>query len=487
MTPMVTTAFNRSRPDCIDIGTQKQLFCDELIIEEMRGLERTLNQPVRYAGNPLMFPIHPWEGRLELYGTVLRDADGSFRMWYTGLGGMGVAGMGATLGKWAHLGFDPANLLYSYCYAVSKDGIFWERPNLGLVEYGGSKENNLLMLDAAGGNVCRDDRLPDPERRYKALFYEARDPGGTPNEGDGVSVAFSPDGLSWTKYQGNPVIRRASDSHRLLGWDDRHRAWVAYCRPTVHEGNPVRRIGRCTSDDFIHWNDPEEVLVPDERDPPGTQFYCMAVFRCAGLYIGQLHVYHTNPEEPHIRFYGTIDIQLAVSRDGIRWERVCDRAGFMENGPAGSDDAGEIYMANAPVEVGDELWFYYSPCGVEHGPTGRSGPINLAKLRLDGFVSVDAEAETGTLVTRPFRCEGGSLRINAAARGGEVSVAVLDGDGVQQDRFGKSDSALFDGDSVGHETTWRRACFDDLRGRVIRLKFYLRNARLYSFQQGPGQ
>ena len=467
----------------IAAGTETQLFCDELIVAEMRGLERTLNQPVRYAGNPLMFPIHPWEGRLELYGTVLRGADG-FRMWYTGLGGMGVAGMGATLGKWAHLGFDAANLLYSYCYAVSKDGIFWERPNLGLVEYGGSKENNLLMLDAAGGNVCRDDRLDDPERRYKALFYEARDPGGTPNEGDGVSVAFSPDGLRWTKYEGNPVIRRASDSHRLLGWDDLHRAWVAYCRPTVHEGNPVRRIGRCTSRDFIHWNDPEEVLVPDERDPPGTQFYCMAVFRRAGLYIGLLHVYHTNPEEPHIRFYGTIDIQLAVSRDGVRWERVCDRAGFMENGPAGSDDAGEIYMANAPVEVEDELWFYYSPCGVEHGPTGRSGPINLAKLRLDGFVSVDAGAETGTLVTKPFRCEGGSLMINAAARGGEVSVAVLDADGVQQDGFGRPDSALFDGDSVRWETTWRRARFDDLRGRVVRLKFYLRNASLYSFRQG---
>ncbi len=68
-----------------------------------------------------------------------------------------------------------------------------------------------------------------------------------------------------------------------------------------------------------------------------------------------------------------------------------------------------------------------------------------------------------------------------------MSVAVLDADGVQQDGFGKADSALFDGDSVRCEMTWRRACYDDLRGRVIRLKFYLRNARLYSFQQGPGQ
>ena len=156
----------------------------------------------------------------------------------------------------------------------------------------------------------------------------------------------------------------------------------------------------------------------------------------------------------------------------------------MANGPPGSDDAGEIYLANAPIAVGDELWFYYSPSSVEHGPTGRSGPINLAKLRLDGFVSVEAGEEMGTLVTTPFRCTGGSLRVNAAARGGEVSVAVTNEEGTQYDHFGKTDSAIFDGDATDHVMTWRRVEFDTLEGKIIRLKFYLRNASLYSFVQG---
>ena len=78
------------------------------------------------------------------------------------------------------------------------------------------------------------------------------------------------------------------------------------------------------------------------------------------------------------------------------------------------------------MRVGDELWFYFSPCAIEYGLTGRSGPICLAKLRLDGFVSVDAGEEMGALVTQPFRCDGGSLQINAQARGGSVAVAVLD-------------------------------------------------------------
>ena len=469
----------------LEIGTSRQLFIDDLIIDETRAVTRTLNQPAKYVGNPIMIPLYPWEGRLTLYGTVWRDPDGRFRMWYQGYGGMGVPTMGAdnSASPWA--GFEGRNLLYSIGYATSDDGIFWERPNLGLVEYNGSRDNNLVLTDAAFANVIEDGRDSDPDRRYKSLFFEARDPGGTPNMGDGVSVAFSPDGVRWTKYEGNPVIRRSSDSHVLLGWDGLHDKYVAYCRPSVHEGNKTRRIGRCVSDDFVKWTDPEDVLAPDEGDPPGMEFYGMPVFKYEGLYVGQLFAYHAPPEEPQIRFAGTMDVQLAISRDGMAWERAGDRKPFIPNGPPGSIDAGEIYTARAPVVVGDELWFYYSGSASEHGVTGRSGPICLAKLRLDGFVSVDAGDDTGTLVTKPFRCDGGRLSINAAARGGSVAVVVLDEAGIQHDGFARVDCALFDGDSVHHGVTWRdKLSLEELKGRDIRLKFYLRSAKLYSFAVG---
>ena len=183
---------------------QKQLFIDDQIIEEERGVCRTLNQPAKYGGNPILNPIYPWEGRVTVYGTVTREpGDGLFRLWYQGYGGMGIPPIGsADSGPWK--GFDAANLLYTIGYATSKDGIFWERSNLGLVEFQGSKDNNLVLRDAAFANVIRDERDPDPSRLYKSLFFEARDPAGTPNMGDGVSVAFSPDGLRWTKYAGNP-------------------------------------------------------------------------------------------------------------------------------------------------------------------------------------------------------------------------------------------------------------------------------------------
>ena len=204
------------------------------------------------------------------------------------------------------------------------------------------------------------------------------------------------------------MITRSSDSHTLLGWDDLHGCYVAYARPTMREGNITRRIGRCVSDDFVNWTDPEDVLAPDEHDPPAMEFYGMPVFRYEGHYLGLPYVFHARPEEPIQRNFGTIDVQLASSRDGIEWARAGDRNPFIPNGPPGSIDAGEIFVARGPVAVDDELWFYYSPGAMEHGVTGRSGPICLAKLRRDGFVSVDAGDETGALVTKTFRCDGRS-------------------------------------------------------------------------------
>ena len=208
----------------------------------------------------------------------------------------------------------------------------------------------------------------------------------------------------------------------------------------------------------------------------------MTVFKYEGFYIGQLYAYAAPPEEPQIRFYGTMDIQLASSRDGIEWERTGNRKSFIPNGPPGSIDAGEIYIAREPVIVDDEIWFYYSACPSEHGITGRTGPLCLGKLRMDGFVSADAGNQMGTLVTKPFVCEGNELIINASAEKGLVAVAVLDESGIQYSGYSKRDCVLFDSDSISHKVTWeKRPTLDELKGKTIRLKFYLKDANLYSF------
>ena len=132
--------------------------------------------------------------------------------------------------------------------------------------------------------------------------------------------------------------------------------------------------------------------------------------------------------------------------------------------------------------MGDELWFYYGAFDNDHASALPNSNICLAKLRLDGFVSMDADAHEGTVVTRPFQCGGGELLVNSSARGGTVSVAVLDEQGVEVKGYRAVDCAVFDGNSVRHRVTWRdNVSLEGTKGSVVRLKFYLRNAKLYSF------
>ena len=466
--------------DPIALAGNRQLFIDDLIIEEMNGVTRTLNQPTKYQGNPVLWPTKPWEGRrLDLYASPLYDAaEGLFKVWYV------CKSRG-----------------YTVNYATSKDGILWDKPILGNLEWGDdadvvhedgtregprfaspSRDNNLILIGAGNLNVIKDDQDPDPGRLYKSLFFH--------NKYRYVSVAFSPDGERWTLYEGNPVLEKASDTHTLLGWDESVGAYVAYPRPwmsTAEGDRHIRVIGRSVSEDFTTWTEPEVVLEPDDQDPPGLELYCMPVFKQGGLYIGLPWAYHAYPEEPlaGVRQGATIDAQLAYSRDGMEWHRAADRAPFIPLGPPGSVDGGRVTPAKEPVQVGDELWFYYGASDGDHSNGFRPGCICLAKLRLDGFVSVDAGSAGGTLLTKPFRCDGGVLLVNASARSGAVLVAVLDEDGSHVEGYARVDCALFDGDSVRHRVNWRGGVsLDALAGRNIRLKFYLRSAKLYSFVVG---
>jgi hypothetical protein len=225
--------------EALDVSERENLFIDDYLIEQKVKIECTLHQPRKYVGNPIMRPIARWEGlSVNVFGTVLKD-EGLYKMWYQGYGGTPYTG----------------------CYAVSSDGVFWRRTALGLIEYEGSKDNNIFLMDISPVNVMKDDRETDPERRYKAVFWEQHNPS--------MSIAFSPDGVNWEKYEGNPVSKNTSDVHMLAGWDDSCGKYVVYSKPRqASDGRRVRVIARSESDDFIHWSKPIHVLEPDEKDPP---------------------------------------------------------------------------------------------------------------------------------------------------------------------------------------------------------------------------
>lgn len=455
----------------MDIGTQKQLFIDDYIIESMKGVYRILNQPVKYKSNPVIELEPPQKVRgnelIIASGSVIYDEEEHlFKMWYEGANY-----------KWSH------NVV---AYAYSEDGIYWNLPNLGLVEYNGSRNNNIVFHRGKGEmspGVFKDPVAKDPQRKYKMIY----------NRGDGVGTAFSPDGIHWTVWSDKAVIK-VSDSPNSVRWEPELRKYVAHTRhnQVCHkEGNTVRQVMQSESDDFLTWQSIGVIMKPDEKDPPwNRQFYNMEWMPYEGMYLGFLCVYHILPGmEPKITpgapWMDKTDIQLTFSRDGRIWHRAGDREVFLPTSPqAGECDSGMVYVMQHPIVVSDEIWIYYIGFQSLHWATLRhelqGGVVCLAKLRIDGFISLDAGE--GVLTTKLLRMSGDQLNVNVDASLGSLSTEILDPGGKPIKGFSRDDADPVTGDSRQHTVTWNgSADLSNLKGKPIILRFYLSRCKLYSF------
>ncbi len=173
----------------IEVKNRVQLFLDDFLVEQQVGLRRVLHQPEKDPGNPLIVADRPYESPFgpQLYGTVLRDElTGEFRMWYQ-----------AQRGKYVTL-------------ATSTDGVVWEKPELGLEEFAGSKANNIMLQASSYPNVHKQinnvsiliDLVEcDPARRYKMFYYDKyRSDGKRPYPKGGLFLATSADGVHWATH-----------------------------------------------------------------------------------------------------------------------------------------------------------------------------------------------------------------------------------------------------------------------------------------------
>ena len=386
-----------------------------------------------------------------------------------------------------------------------RDGVRFERPNLGLVATSGSTQNNLTLLPAGGiasdKGIFKDTHDPDPRRRYKMIYMK---PGTI-----GMSAAWSPDGLSWTAYDHNPVLSPTGDGGPKPLWDESSGRYLLYVRPNGHHVRrwskvagptdfPTRRIGLSESVDFTKWTDVEQVLAPDERDGTGTEFYYMLVLPYEGMYVGFLMVYHeyTGDPRPLGGFNYTLDVQLTASRDGRKWTRVCDRQTFL-GGDSRSWDEKRIYADSALVHD-NEVWIYYRGSNVPHraigetigksegGRTFSGDALGIARLRLDGFVAVQALDRAGALTTRPLSFEPArELRVNVDAAMGILEVEALTVFGEPIPGFTRQECRPIQVDGMHQRVEWTSAA--DLRKlpQPVRLRFFLRQARLYSFELVP--
>jgi len=457
---------------------------DDLLIDRMEGVVKALGRPTKLDANPLIKPDQPWEGYLILQpGTVIYDQEEQiFKMWYNTL---------PTAAK--------PDVEQFLCYATSRDGVTWEKPNLGLVEFKGSKANNIfLKWSNWTHSVIKDPHDSDADRRYKMAYWQTEDLSKC-----GIWVTFSHDGIHWTEHPANPVVpcSATGDTFSVMQ-DPATKKYLLYHKSIVR---PTRKVARLVSDDFVHWRDSQLVVEPDKYDQPDTEFYGMSAFPYGGQQLGLLWVFHT-----YTQF---MDVQLTSSRDGLSWDRSLDRRlflplGFMRNGYSGSSfDSGMIWPASAPAIKDDQMWIFYSGFANLHNELAEkhTGQIGAAKLRLDGFVSLEATGE-GTVVTPPVRFEGSKLTVNAITRSlasdsvgwnpvwKELFTAAPDGQGfirveVQDENGGPVPGYTVDdcqpirGDGVNLKVVWKDGKdLGSLAGRAVRLKFVFGNASLYSFR-----
>ena len=455
----------------LQIGNREQLFLDDYMIARTGNISRRINSARKHP-EPVIAPDKVWERNMTVvFGTVLFDAEEkTYKAWYYAGG---------------HVG-----------YAVSTDGLTWEKPELDVVTYDGRKTNLVVERGRFGDffelfGVLKDPTDPDPARRYKMAFVTLdREFDGTyrhqfhRGERRALGTAVSPDGIHWSMER-EVASTDVCDISRFYQ-DPQTGKYILFGRtkitPDRDDGTwKVAGWGRAVhyleSPDFRNWSAGELVLAADNTDPSGAEVYSLSAFPYEGVTIGLVQMFYALPDELNL------DVQLGISRDGRHFQRVSPRTPFIAEGPVGAWDRYNISVGCLPpVAVGDELWFYYSGRTCRHSPYAgpdngpKIGQIGLAKITRGRFVSLEASFDGGTLLTKSFIVDGDVLYLNVDAQYGQILVSLQSPDGSEI-----ATRTLSGKDGVNIHANFRERTLSELRGKPAQLLFTLRNAQLYGF------
>ncbi len=279
-----------------------------------------------------------------------------------------------------HMWYNSYDLQYQYdcdaylCYARSTDGLHWEKPSLGLIEYEGSKANNIVydgrVNRANLTTVFLDEQAPASER-FKGLAQKFE---GRNAEGSGIwrcYGAVSPDGFHWNLLPESHYPFNSDTQNVCLPEKGRYRQYLrlwrvrdetgTVCVSTETRGGFMRTIGLTESTTFTHFPRAEEILAPDSDDPPDMDFYNSACTRLKDdLYVMFISCYHKTAD--------VIRVQAAVSTNGRDFQRI-DRRPVLDLG--NSFDSKVIYVipGAVPGKNPNTWWFYYLGLAQPHNDT----------------------------------------------------------------------------------------------------------------------
>lgn len=501
----------------LSIGTRRQVFVDGRFIEKSYGVQLVVHRPLK-TGQLVIKCEHPWEERLGQYHSVLYEG-GLYHIWYTVYGRADEEKM-------------PVR---SIAYAKSKDGIVWQKPNLGLVEVYGTRNNNIVLGHGFGGvkgathgcMVFLDPHAPN-DQRFRLV--------SNPKEfGKYLQLFSSSDGIHW-RLTHRDIMKFRSEGHHLdsqnvIFWDDRVNKYVAYVRrnlrPAGSQGRSVARTESGKLSRFPDVDDSPDVLKFDQKDPETydpvnktriqiVDFYTNGTIK----YPWAQDAYYMFPSEYF--HYGTflkdfrkgqpvnagaLDVRFAASRDGVHWERY-DRRAFVDIGMKEEWDSRSIYMAYGlvPGNVERQMYMYYYGSNTLHGwdrddqhrernkrllrrrigvPKTEIHSIGRLTIRRDGFISARAAYTGGEFSTLPLTFEGDELVLNVDTSAvGQVQVQILDENGKPVPGYSLEDcDQIHTANEINRVVKWNgKGNISKLAGKPVRLHFVMRDADLYAFQ-----
>jgi hypothetical protein len=455
-----------------------QLFVDDYLVLNQEGLAKTTHHP-RRVPHPVVnskdFGAWQW------YLTVLRDPERNiFRMWYD---------------AWVH---DPGSKGATHlALAESKDGIEWYAPSFKIL----GDNNHVWALEGYGASIIDEGpAFADKARRFKMAYLDEA-PGKR-----GLGVMFSPDGLRWKPYEKNPVLsgEYPEDDYRWthsLGdtmetfWDPLRGRYGLLGKTKaipqdgwqrVKASRGLRRlVSSSVSRDFLHWEMPWRIIVPEPRDEGQPEFVGAAAVMCrGGLLIGVARVLHDDySADPGGTVAGIGYSQIITSRDGESWERHDDIL-LNRNLEPGTWDHAMSWISSQLI-VGDETFCYYAGARSGHKVNpATERQIGLARMRRDGYVSRDAFGpDPGWLMTPLVKSERfAAFTVNAEASRGEVRVQVRDHRLQVVPGFSFAECTPLRGDGLQQQVRWSNATVNKLEGLPIYLEFRVTDARLYGFE-----
>ena len=448
----------------IQLSAGSQLLIDDYLIKSSTGLTRRVNTPTRdpQMANPLVTGGAAGDMCIGPYSSVIRDPQtNQFRLYYNIYKDLPTGGYYGTLSS-----------------MESADGINWTRPH------------QTLGVDTFGASVIDEGPdFADPSKRYKLGWWGDLGDSGADY---GMTIGYSADGVSWNKLTPSPFLSSTHDINSIY-WDPARERYVALFTAGAWgpSGGPTwtgnRRVGlQTTSTDMINWEAPAYVLTPNDAvEPALTQFYGMSglVFR-GDLIIGMAKVLHDNwtASDVPAGAFGVGYTSLVWSRDGVHWTR--DETPFFEGDPDPNAWDHAHAWGDFQLDMGDETYMYYGGYQYGHKYDPRNTRhIGMVKLERDRYVSRDADAQGGTMVTPVFVTDEDGVTVNASVDG-ELRIRVLDENGSPLPGFGWSDFSVIEGDSLTHAAQWS-GDFAVLGGTPIQLEFSLVDGQLYGFTLVP--